>query len=306
MNQQNSECYRRETDSDEIDLADLVLILLRRKWLIVAMTGLVTLIAAGISLVLPEVYAVTAILEPGKDADGHLIENPQSIRENILGGAFDREISDKLGLKLDQIPQFNVAVPKNTSLVTIKIESTNPGEAVDVMTELIAKLAGNIERQLEVKRELINSEMRSLETKRSLIPSQTAQLERLISETEKKVLSLESARKKTVPDGDSSAISILLYLNEIQNQQIFLNSLYDKLNELKVKEGEVEQKISQLKIKQANIKGVNITKQPDIPEKPIKPQKVLIIALSFVLSLMMSILLAFMAEFMSNFKRQRV
>ncbi len=57
-------------ERDEIDLVDLVLILWNRRLIVIATIILAT--AAGIctSLVLPPIYSVSAILEPGRDAEG--------------------------------------------------------------------------------------------------------------------------------------------------------------------------------------------------------------------------------------------
>jgi LPS O-antigen subunit length determinant protein (WzzB/FepE family) len=48
--------------------------------MIIALTLLLTVAAAGICFILPNVYEVTTILEPGKDAEGKLVENSQVAR----------------------------------------------------------------------------------------------------------------------------------------------------------------------------------------------------------------------------------
>lgn len=304
MSQVGPEFEQNRMD-DEIDLVELFLILWKRKWMIVIVTLLFTVAAAGISLVMPKVYAVTAILEPGKDAEGKVVENPEAIRENIIGGSYDREISEKLRIDLDQIPEFKVTVPKNTDLVKITIESTSPDQAVEILNSLITKLTTNIEKKLDVKKQLLINDLMAAQAEKDLYPDQIAQNENLIKATKDKISELESARKKNVLGADNDSMAILLYLNEIQNQQVFLNSLYQRASELKAGEDKTQLKIEELKIKQSSIAGTNINKYPSVPEKPIKPKKTLIVALAFVLGFMGSIMLTFIAEFINKVRQQQ-
>jgi len=307
LSQQKSEIPCREMANDEIDLVDLFLIIWKRKWMIVAVTMILTIAAAGVSMVIPKVYAVTAILEPGKDADGKLIENPQAIRENIIAGSYDRGISEQLGIDLREmsLPLFKASVPKNTDLVKITVESNKPDKAVEMLNSLMVQLTADIEKKLDVKRNLLANELRAAKIEKNLYPKKMAQTEELIAATKKKILDLESARKKSISNNADAAMTTLLYLNEIQNQQVFLSSLYEKMSTLMSNQDKAELKIKELQIKQTAIRGTNITKKPSIPEKPIKPKKTLIVALAFVLGLMGGVMLAFFAEFMAKVRAQQ-
>lgn len=95
-------------------------------------------------------------------------------------------------------------------------------------------------------------------------------------------------------------MAFLLYLNEIQNQQVFLNSLYSNLSELKIKKDQSLIDISNVRLQLVGIKGTNINKAPSMPETPVGPKKTLIVALAFILSLMGGIMLAFFAEFIDK------
>ena len=79
LNKQKQEVFTRQIDDDEINLVDLFLIIWKRKMMIIVVTLLMTISAAGISLLMPKVYKVVTILEPAKDAEGKLVENPQDI-----------------------------------------------------------------------------------------------------------------------------------------------------------------------------------------------------------------------------------
>ena len=313
MSQPEPEILRREIADDEIDLVELFLILWKRKWMIVIVTLLVTVTAAGISVIMPKVYAVTTILEPAKSLettkDGEvvqrLVENPLAIRENIIGGSYDREISEKLSINLGKMPEFKVTVPKNTDLVKITLESSDPEQAVQILQTLITRLTLNIEQKLDVKKQLLDNDLKTAQAELDSYPGQIGQVESLVRAIHNKIAELESAKKKNTLENKTDSMAILLYLNEIQNQQVFLNSLYQKVAELKESQEKTHLRIEELRIKQTSISGTNINKQPSVPEKPIKPKKILIVALAFVLGLMGSVMLAFIAEFMNKVRQQQ-
>ena len=106
-------------------------------------------------------------------------------------------------------------------------------------------------------------------------------------------------------NGSSDSMTILLYLNEIQNKQVFLNTLYQDLAKLRETKEIADVTISDMKLKLAALKGVDIRKFPEISGKPIKPKKTLIVALAFILGLMGGIMLAFIVEFMDKVGRHQ-
>ena len=302
---------REELDSpcpvteDEINLVDLFLIIWRRRWMIVAITVLVTVAAAGISMVMPRVYAVSTIFEPARDADDKLIENPQSIRENIVSGAYDRQLMSELDLTADEIPKYRVTVPKQTDLVKIVIESSEPDMAVKILERLLSYIKKEIANQLEVKKQFLQNELKSAEAEKNWFPAQIEKQERLISVTQQVISDLEKNRKKLRSESSEDSMATLLYLNEIQNKQVFLSGLYEKVSKLKAKDEQAAAAIRDLKLKLSTLKGGVVRKLPEVSDKPIKPKKTLIVALAFVLGLMGSVMLVFFAEFLSKVREQQ-
>ena len=151
ISKQEPEIPLCQTVDNEIDLVDIFLIIWKRKKMIIVVTLLLTVTAAGISFIMPKVYEVVAILEPGRDVEGKLVENPQTIRENILGGAYDQIVAEKLNLRLDKIPIFKVSIPKQTDLVKISVESSEPQQAVFVLQELLLGVSGDIQGDLDLE-----------------------------------------------------------------------------------------------------------------------------------------------------------
>ncbi len=293
---QDSPCHA----DDEIDLVDLFLVIWKRKWMIVCVTLCLTFAGFAISMILPKIYVVTAILEPAKDEKGHLVRKPQVIRENINSGAFDQEIWEKFSLDLDEMPKFKVSAPKGAGLVKISIESQEPEVAVQVLRDLLSKISKNIEKQFEIRKKIIDNRLSTAIKRSKLLQLQVSQLESFISITKKKISDLEAARNQAIPGQKSDAIAVLLYLTQIQGYQFSLNDLYLKINELKTAENKTVSSINELQLTILAIKGTIVSKYPKVPEKPIKPKRTLIVALAFVLGLMGGIMLAFLAEFVTK------
>jgi len=306
VNREEMQRPARRISDDEIDLVQLFQILLKRKWMIIAVTVLLTVSAAGITMVLPKIYEVSTILELTKDAEGELVESPQTIRESVVNGAYDRLILEELNLKIDDFPKFKVTVPNSTNMVKIVVESSEPATAVRVLNNLLLKIKNGIDSQLEVKKTFLQNELKSAELTKELFPEQIGQLKKLVAATERKIADMEKIRKISMSGETSDSTAILLSLNEIHNKQVFLSGLYRELAELKQADEVSALDISDKHLKLVNLKGFSVRKSPEISDKPIKPKKVLIVALALVLGFMAGIVLAFFAEFMVKVRQQQV
>ena len=291
-----TEQYPPQEFEDEINLADLFLIVWKHKMMIFAVTLLLTIAAAGTSFIMPKVYKVVTILKPGRNIKGQLVDNPLAIRENILGGTYDQLIAEKLSLSLDKIPKMDVSIPKKTDLVIISIESSKPQQAVLILQTLLTNITEKSSIQLQIERNLINNKIKTAVSKESLFCERIQMLKSQIQQMKLKITELENLRKTTLSNSRDNSVAILLYLNDIRNQQVFLNKLQEKLFDLQGQKTAANLEISTLRLKLADINETIINKEPSIPGKPVKPKKALMVALGFMLGLMGGIMLAFFKE----------
>lgn len=289
---------------DEIDLIDILRILWKRKIMILALTLILIVTAGVVSMMLPKIYKITAIVEPAKDAEGKPVELSEAIRENILGGAYDQQLIKKNNLPDEDYPEWQVQIPKGTSLLKVSLESDKPELAVSLLTELLSLVSARIEERLQVEKERIGNEIKLAKI------SHKGQLENIklltaqTRETTEKIGALETARKDALASRSSDAMSVLLYSNEIQSQQIYLNNLQLQLKNAEQNVESAAIAIDNTRLKLSQIKSTNINKYPTIPKRPIKPKKVLIVALVGIGSLMGSVVLAFIVEFIWNARRR--
>lgn len=300
MNHQGPENLCRERVDDEIDLVNLFLILWNRKTMIFLVTIAITIAAGIVSMFLPKVYEVTALIEP---AEG--VQNPVAIRENIISGAYAQNIAQKFGLSFKDIPDFKVSVPKDTDLVKISVQSKKPQQAVLIIEELLKNVKNDIQKKLDLKIKKNNNRIKEAQLNESLIDEQIKLLENQIEQTKLKITDLEKEKNKAISSQKDEAMAVLLYSNEIQNKQIYLNNLQDKIVSLRNMKQKISLDIDNILIEIEGMKGTRVNKMPIVPEEPIKPKKLLIVVLSFFVGLIGSIVVCFGVAFIDSVHRQQ-
>ncbi len=295
-----------EVQTDEIELIDIVRVLWKRRQLIVLGTLLLILGAVGVSFILPKVYEVSTIIEPGirpiADANGQIVNempvvSPEALKETISGGAYDGPIQKKLNIAAKDYPTIQVSTAKNTTLVKVVIESSDPGKAVAVLNELLIQVSADIQGKLENEKSKIENEIELARISDQSLNEKITLIERQVADTSTKIQELEKDRQKSMATRSSDAMSVLLYSNEIQNQQIYLNSLQEKLKDLKTATLTAVVRLDNLREKLGLVKSTRVIKPPTVPEKPSKPKSTLIVALVGVLGMMGSMMMAFLLEY---------
>ena len=123
-------------------------------------------------------------------------------------------------------------------------------------------------------------------------------------ETAGKIGELETARKNALASRSSDAMSVLLYSNEIQSQQIYLNNLQLKLQQAGQDVDVSTIAVDNARLKLTQIKSTNINKAPSVPPKPVRPKKALIVVLGGILGLVGGVVLAFCVEFVGKVRRR--
>jgi len=293
---------RQSNYEGEIDLLDILCILLKRKTQIIVMTLIVTIGAGVFSMMLPKVYEVAAIIEPAKGAGDSPVEIPEAIRANILGGAYDESLQKQFSLVANEIPQWKVSIPKETTLLQISVETQNPKQSVDLVNGLLDLISVQIEEKLKDNKKWLEEDIKLAEVNHQAALDQVALLSMQLKKTGGEISDLQASKKSAMASPSSDAMAVLLYSNEIKNQQIYLDSLQLKLTSAKENAEKAMIGLNKARLKIAQVKSTNINKKPTVPEKPIKPKKTLIVVLAFVLGLMGSVIVAFGLELMNKLK----
>lgn len=210
----------RHNKEAEIELIDIIRVLVKRKNIIIFGTIIITLISVGISFVLPKTYKINAIIELGKrpitDQNGQIIEGKYiepstSIRETIVGGAYNEFILRSLNITEDEIPRIIVTVPQKTELIDISIKSTKPQLALNIMRELLSRISEDLQKKIAFEKNKVDSEINIAEIENQIAEDQIKLLEKQIYETKNKVTFLEDNRRKVINSNPNEAMVVLLY-----------------------------------------------------------------------------------------------
>ena len=298
-------------EDEGIELIDILNVFFKRKNIIIFGTIIITLIATGIAIVLPKTYKISAIIEPGKrpitDQNGQIIEEKYiesslSIREAILGGAYNEYLLKKLNISEEQIPKINISVPQKTELLDISIKSNKPQLALSTMNELLGRISNDLQRKILLEKNKVDSEISISEIENQTALEQIKLIENQINEIKNNIVDLENNRKKAITSIPNEAMAVLLYSNEIQDGQVYLNELQDKIKEHEMQSKKSLTKINNLKNKLSLIKTAEVYKSPYIPEKSIGPNRKIIIVAAFITGFILTTMIAFFLEYIKKVK----
>jgi uncharacterized protein involved in exopolysaccharide biosynthesis len=307
---QDEQSQPKMANDDEISLIDIFKVLYKRKIFILLVTLVCTLVALGVSFLLPRVYEVVAILSPasrpvtdgqGQVIEEHMIVAPLAMKETIQGGAYQYEIIKKLQIKEMDFPKIIVSVPKETNLLKMAIKTDKPEIAVAVENELIGLIASEQDLKLQVELQQIDQQLTLHSIKKENVLANLNLYVRQLKESKEKIEVLTNARKNKMTNADN-AVAVLLYSNEIQTNQLYLNDLEVKIQQLNSQLATHNTERDQLMLKKSLVKNLEVVKVPTIPQKPVSPKKSLITVLGFLLGLIGSIVTAFLLEFLQNAK----
>jgi len=330
---------RRDQLDDEIKLMDCLKVIWKWKKLIIFGTIVIVIAAGVISFLMPKVYRIQMILEPGiikvsEDGQNIYAESQENIKALIETGAFDRDILNSLkDTNKNHIPKFlhyKVSVPIGSNAITISYQAPDIKLGVDILTKL-SELLQNRHSQLGIryKNELMieiqakKTEVSNLvaekEASKQMIKNMDKRISGLVSEIsdmKKNTESLIKERNQCVLKGNNKQdiLSIILYTNILQQDLTFTSILNNDLEQLVLKRDEekvyvenlkykiarLEQEIKYLDYRKTHIQNIQTIQPPTSSPVPIKPKKNLIVVLGTVFGLSLMLFLAFFLEYIQR------
>ena len=325
------------TEYDEIDLMDYVVVILKKKWLILSVF-LLAVISAGIFsyFIAPKVYKIDTALEIGR-IEEQSIRNPEEAKEKIDSDIYEIPVREKLKISEIKYPKIETENPKGTNLIKISIESSDTQKAKNILEEINNLILAAHQETINTQKELIENNIKTLEDKIKLVESDIektknkikpmdADIERIenkikYAEEEKNNLEakVEALQKVLVYQQDPGTQFALFDTKEkLANKKQEIENLYLTINSLKVSKEDLEVQINSLRtnIESLNtqinalktsldeIKPTQVIKSPTVSENPIKPRPLLNMAIAGILGLFMGVFLAFGKEWWQKNKRK--
>jgi len=277
----NTQCIQQDT----IDLRELFGILKKRKKLILATTGIITLFAISYTFLAKPIYEIKAMIEIGQ-IDAKPIDNINDINQKL---SYQYKINTK-GVKHNLPFLKSISIPKNShSILSLSVYANNNEEGKNYLQQVVTK----IEKQYKEKTnayinnqkeliKLINTDIK--ESEKNL-----KQMKQELHDYNQRIISLKSK--------DAALAGI--YALQIGQKLTQLQELKKYISKLKTKKQDLKLSITPLKIKPTHTIGAVETL-----ENPVKPKKKLIIIVAFITGLMLSIFLAFLLEFLRDMKEE--
>ncbi|GAW94095.1 YveK family protein [Calderihabitans maritimus] len=265
----------------EIDLRDYILVLWRWKSFIIALFIVAVIAAAGGSMLMTPVYEVSATLALGTYNDP-VYTNPISVREILTSDDTLRTVVDRLGLEVtaEEMPAFkntiSISEIKNTRFLEIKVLHEDPFTARAIIKEMV-----NVFRE---------KSLQTYEAERRLLEEHLKTLEENLRETEQSITAFKESLRKM--DGDSKINDVE---KEVQRNNLLLyigNAELNRINLMNAYRSAEKQLL--------DLQPARLVEEPSIPVNPVKPRKVLNVAIAGVLSLMVGVFLAFVLEYFKN------
>ncbi|MCG2779075.1 MAG: Wzz/FepE/Etk N-terminal domain-containing protein [Desulfobacterales bacterium] len=330
---------RMDQLDDEIKLMDCLKVIWKWKKLIILGTIVIVIVAGVISFLMPKVYSIQMVLEPGilkvsEDDQNIYAESQKNIKALIETGVFDRDILKSLKVpNRGHIPKFlhyKVTVPIGSNAIIISYQTPDVNLGVDILKKL-SELLQNRHSQLGIRYK--NKLMIEIQAKKTEVPNLVAEKEASkqmiknmdkrisglvseISDMKKNTKSLIKERNQLVLKGNNKQdiLSIILYANILQQDLTFTSILNNDLEQLVLKRDEekvyvenlknkiaiLDQEIKSMDYKKMHIQNIQIIQPPTRNPYPIRPKIKLNVTLATLVGLFVMLLLAFFLEYIQR------
>ena len=317
-----------QQEYEEIDLMDYVKVILKRKWLILAVFFGAAIVAGVFSFLMPKVYKIDTSLEVGQIA-GEAVEVPGQVVEKIKSDVYGIFVREKLQIPEEKYPKIKIENPKDTNLITLVIESAKPPESKNILEAINNLILAEHQEKIKTKKELIGQDIKTTEEKIKLVESdiektknKTQPIDEDIKRIENKINNAEE--EKSNLEAKVEALERVLVYEQTPGTQFALFDTKEKLankkqeiedlyltinllrrskedldvqvNSLKTNIESLNAQINSLRASLDEIKPTQVVKSPTVSASPIKPRPLLNIVIAAVLGLFIGVFLAFFQE----------
>jgi uncharacterized protein involved in exopolysaccharide biosynthesis len=326
---------------DEIELMDLLKVLWKWKYLIIAGTLFCAVAAAVVSLNMTKVWGITTILQPGmlkvtEDGKTVYIDTPGNIKTVIETGALNgRIVKDVQFPDAENDPtsvEFKVTIPKNTNAVEVVYETPYRDIGLHILKNLNQGLVERYARMVAYHREKydmeIDQRMAAIEDKKAILDATKREiqiLDKTIDELEKEIRLIDENTASLIKQRDrfvsnetdtKNILSAILFTNTIQQNMALDKTSRDdlgryrsqkesqllKLETTQNKIKSLENELKSIEFKKQSIQNIQVLKAPRPSEAPVKPKTRLNVLLAGVVGLFLTIFLSFFVEYISKYK----
>ena len=270
----------RDDDHEDagIDLAKVYRVLVENKrWVIGIPLLFLGLAFIAIQLIQPkwEAIGLVQVGQVWQDQKAISVENPISVVERIKNKSFQVKILSKLGISLDEenpkrklfVNSLKVKVVPNTDLLELRIRGYSAMEAAHWVEETVNYLQ---------------------EAHKKLAEPTISRLQKQLVEVKKQILSVKAEKDSLVKNAELK--SQIGPGNRFAENLLLTNYLVQKDSELR--EFASRQLGLEEQLNPAKTFPTSLLEQAYVPEKPVSPQKLLIVILATLVGLILGVIVA--------------
>lgn len=268
-----------QVDFEEIDLREYIGIILKRRSLIIGLLILAMLVGVILNLLIEPVYQSETIVKLSNSSGKY--SNINYAKQKIKSLTYIKKITKELNLsysldKLNKLRENNLEVDKlEDDVLAISFKSNDPQKAKQILSGIIdffkQESLSNFERLKEEKLDYLEA-----------INEEISKLAEDLKESNKGVTELKNLEMSA---GDKAIISNNLK-DRWSNMQEIKISLINKKQEI----------IAQIN----DMEGLEVINAPIVSKNPIRPNKLLNLAISILLGLLIGTFMAFFLEFLEE------
>lgn len=303
MNQEE----RIQAEYEEINLMDYIKVLLKRKWLILAIF-FGTAIAAGVfSFITPKVYKISTSLQINQieTITGSkiplVIGGPTQILGKINGDVYGVLIRNDLKMPESQYPKIKVDNPEETNLINVEISSSKIELAKSVLEKINVLIINENQAEIKAEKELINKNIELLKQNIETSKKETERINAKIGFLKEEKSNLEAkvgALQKTLLYQQDPGTQFALFntKEELENKKQEIEDTYLQINSIEEKINSIQNEISSLLIQIDQIKPAEVIKSPIVSEDPVSPKLLLNVTIAAIFGLFLGVFLALLKE----------
>lgn len=216
-----------EREYEEVNLADYVRVIIKRKKMILAVFFLTAAMVGIASFLLPKVYKIDTSLEIGKieNPEGKTeteriipMEDPGQVKQKIDNDVYGITVREKLSIPEKDYPKIKTENPKDTSLIIIKLESDKTTQAQDILTEINNLIINEHQEKVKNRKDLIDKNIKTVEEKIKLTENNIKSTENKIQPLDNDIERIEG-KIKSVEEEKNNLDAKIDALQKVPNYQ---------------------------------------------------------------------------------------
>jgi len=261
-----------ERELESIDLIEYAQIAWKHRWLIIASTVILAVLAGVVSLLLPKYWEVEAIILPAtfvsRTGTGELREiaaaSPVGLSSQINQRAYDSRVAAEMNIEIENFPKITADNLRNTNLVRVKVREQNPQQGRMILLALFNRIKTTLDKKInessgdenylveQTKRRIhdlnINKQtlksrkeavIKGLEGERRLVDlaeHRVGEIEEEMKSVKRRIGELDDLQRKKTSENNAEAESLVLFLysNEVEQNVRYIGTLEDRVNQAQV------------------------------------------------------------------------